>query len=259
MPEPRAVLFDVWHTLAYLEPAEEERYMAAQLDTVARVLDRWPRSSRSRHPPLHDALRAAEEVRIEAARAAHEGVSMSLGLQAIHAARKTGRVPRPLELGRALADLVEKTPFLISPGAVEALGALQARGFRLGVISNSVGEPGDALQKKLDGAGIGHFIEAWAFSDQLPWAKPAPEIFWHCLGMLSTRRERAVHVGDGWSDVQGARAAGLRAAIMYTGAHAYGEAYRRLFAPTPLEPLVSEYQVNRLGALPELAERLLSR
>jgi len=257
MPEPRAVLLDLWHTMAYLEPAEEEQYLAAQLDTVAHVLEQWPTSPRGRHPPLRDARRAAEEVRTEAAAAAARGISTSLAVQALHAARRLGRMTRPLELSQALAALVARTPFRLSPGVLEALADLRDRQFRLGVVSNTVGEPGEAWQQKLDRAGVGEYVEAWAFSDQLPWTKPAPEIFWHCLGMLGTRREWAVHVGDGWSDLVGARAAGLRAGILFTGEQHYGEIYGRLFAPPRPELAEAEFRIDRLAALPELAEKLL--
>lgn len=254
---PRAVLFDVWHTLVYLRPDEEERYMVDQLETVARVLDHWPRAPRARHPPLHSALRAAAEIRAEAARAAHQGVSMSLSAQSIHLARRLGRVARPLDLRRALEELVRETPFHTSPGALETLAELAARGFRLGAVSNTVGEPGEALQHALERAGLAQHIEAWAFSDQLPWTKPSPEIFWHCLGMLATPPGRAVHVGDGWSDLAGAHAAGLRAGILYTGAREYGESYRRLFALDSPQLAGPDCAIARLEALPDVADRLL--
>lgn len=257
MAAPRAVLLDLWHTLAYLEPAEEERYMAAQLETVARVFDAWPVSPRARHPPVRDARRVAEEVRAEAIEAAARGVSTPLAVQAVHAARRLGRQARPLELSQALTTLVAATPFRLTPGVREALSVLQDHRLRLGVISNTLGEPGEALLQQLDRSGVGQYIEAWAFSDQLPWTKPAPEIFWHCLGMLSTPRERAVHVGDGWSDLAGARAAELRAGILYTGEQRYGESYRRLFAPDRPELHRAPYRVREWSELPDLVQDLL--
>jgi FMN phosphatase YigB (HAD superfamily) len=257
MPETRAVLLDVWHTLIYMEPADEERYMAAQIDTMAKVLDGWPPSPRGRHPPLHDARKAAEEIRGQAVAAAARGVSTPLAVQALHAARRLGRQVRALELSQALAALVERTPFLLSPGALGMLEELRDRRFRLGVVSNAIGEPGDAVQQVLERAGAGRYIEAWAFSDQLPWTKPAPEIFWHGLGMLETRRERAVHVGDAWADLAGARAAGLRAGILYTGEQNYGATYGRFLTPEKLGSFDVEFQIDKLAALPTLAETLL--
>jgi HAD superfamily hydrolase (TIGR01549 family) len=258
MREPRAVLLDLWHTLVYLEPAEEERYMADQLETMARVFEQWPPSPRGRHPPTRDARKAAKEIRAEVVAAARRGVSTPLATQALHGAHRLGRAVRPLEYSQALAALVERTPFRPCPGVVETLAALRSRQFRLGVVSNTLGEPGESLQQKLDRAGIGTYIEAWAFSDQLPWTKPAPEIFWHCLGMLETRRERAVHVGDGWADLAGARAAGLRAGVLYTGEQRYGATYSKFLSPPPAAIAESEFRIDRLGELPELAEQLLS-
>lgn len=257
MTDPRAVLLDLWHTLVYLEPVEEERYMSEQLDTVARVFEQWPASPRGRHPSVRDPRRAAEEVRTEAVAAAARGISTPLAVQALHGARRLGRSARPLELVQALASLVERTRFHLSPGVLEVLAELRDLRFRLGVISNTLGEPGEAWQRKLDQAGIGDYIEAWAFSDQLPWAKPAPEIFWHALGMLGTSREQAVHVGDGWSDLAGARAAGLRAGILFAGEQQYGESYGRLFAPARPELQTAEFRIDRLAQLPDLAGKLL--
>lgn len=252
------MLLDLWHTLAYLEPADEERFMSYQLETMARVFEQWPRSPRGRHPPLHDARRVAEEVRAEAVEAAHRGVSIPLAVQAIHGARRLGRTARPLELSQALTTLVAQTPFRLTPGLIETLRELRDRGFRLGVISNTIGEPGEAWQHRLDEAGVGDCIEAWAFSDQLPWTKPAPEIFWHCLGMLSTRRDRAIHLGDSWADLVGARAAGLRAGVLFTGQRKYGETYGRLFGQERPELREAEFKIDRLTKLPDLAERLLN-
>ncbi len=257
MREPRAVLLDLWHTLVYLEPAEEERYMADQLETMVRVFEQWPPSPRGRHPPTHDPRQAAEEVRAEVVAAARGGVSIPLATQALHGARRLGRAVRPLEYSQALAALVERTPFRPCPGVPETLATLRNREYRLGVVSNALGEPGESLQQQLDRAGIGSYIEAWAFSDQLPWTKPAPEIFWHCLGMLETRRERAVHVGDGWADIVGARAAGLRAGILYTGEQRYGATYGRLLNPPRSESPDAEFRIDRFEELTGLADRLL--
>jgi HAD superfamily hydrolase (TIGR01549 family) len=257
MPAPRAVLFDLWHTLVYLDPAAEESYMTAQVETMARAVDQWPHSPRGRHPPLRDSLLAAEQVRAEVVAAAARGVSVPLATQALHIAHKLGRVARPLEYSQALAALIERTPFHLSPGVLEALEGLRTRQYRLGVISNTLGEPGESWQRMLDRAGFGQYIEAWAFSDQLPWTKPAPEIFWHCLGVLSTRPDGAIHVGDAWTDLVGARAAGLRAGILYTGEQEYGATYGRLIGQNRPELREAEYRIGRFADLDALAEQLL--
>jgi HAD superfamily hydrolase (TIGR01549 family) len=257
MPEPRAVLLDLWHTLAYLDPADEERYMADQIDTMARVLERWPPSPRGRHPPLTDARKAAENARAEAVNAAARGITIPLATQALHAAHWLGRSAHPVEYSQALAALVERTKFHLSPGVSETLEMLTTHQFRLGLVSNAIGEPGESLQRMLDRAGIGRFFDAWAFSDQLPWTKPAPEIFWHCLGMLATRPERAVHVGDGWADLVGARAAGLQAGILFSGERRYSATYGSLLGIDRPEIREAELRIARFAELPALVERLL--
>lgn len=257
MARSRAVLLDLWHTLEYLPPEAEERYMSEQLDTMARVVASWPRSPRARHPSLQDPRRAVAEAQAEAAAAARRGISMPISVQGIHAARRLGRRARPLELVQAIVELLDHTVFELVPGAADALSALRAAGFRLGVISNTVGEPGEALQRHLERVGIGQYVDAWAFSDQLPWTKPAPEIFWHCLAMLGVSKDRAIHVGDGWSDLVGARAAGLRAGVLFTGAQDYGERYRQVFAPPAPELDSADYRIQALSELPSLADRLL--
>ncbi len=253
----RAVLLDLWHTLEFLPPDAEEEYMLAQLDTMARVVASWPRSPRARHPVLRDPRRAVAEAQAEAAEASRRGISIPLTVQGMHAARRLGRTAQPLELVRAIVELLDRTAFELTPGALDALSSLRTEGFRIGVISNTVGEPGEALQRHLERVGIGQFVDAWAFSDQLPWTKPAPEIFWHCLGVLGVSRDRAIHVGDGWSDLVGAQAAGLRAGVLFTGAQNYGARYRQVFAPPAPELETAEYRIPALSELPGLARQLL--
>ncbi len=253
----RGVTFDVWHTLVFLEPAEEEDYLRRQEETVAAVIVGWPRSPRARHPPTRDARAVARRVLEEAAASARTGVSLSTSAQAVRAGRLLGRIARAQEYARALDALVECTDFRMSSHARETLTALHDAGVRIGVISNTVGEPGSAIQRLLERSGLGDRVDSWAFSDQLPWTKPAPEIFWHCLRAMRVRPEQAVHVGDGSSDLVGARRAGLRAGILYAGARRYSPTYQRLFAPESTEIVEAEFRIESLAELPALVDRLL--
>ncbi len=257
--ERRAVLFDAWHTLFYLTPEGEERYLRDLRTVAAGVFDGWRRSPRARHPVSRDSEAVAVLVLADASEAAARGVSVPLSVQAGRAARRLGRIARPLDLERAVGALVDRTTFERAPGAPETLERLQAAGFRLGVVSNTVGEPGEAVQRAFDRLGLARFFDAWAFSDQLPWAKPAPEIFWHCLGMLGVDRSRAVHVGDGPPDMAGAHAAGLRGGILFTGVRQYAPSYARLFHPDRPELALAAARVDRLEDVPAVADRLLGR
>ncbi|MCI4362714.1 MAG: HAD family hydrolase [Thermoplasmata archaeon] len=230
-----AVTFDLWHTLVYLSPEEEEHYMADQVELGTSALGEAKRLD-SAAPKEENALREAfERAYAGAIEAASNGRSVSPAAQFAAAAVDCSRDTDPTRYLTELRALVEWTPFRAAPGAVELLEGLLASGYRLAVISNTVGEPGAFLLPLLERMGIRRLVEKFVFSDELPWAKPAPEIFLHALAQLDSTPEAAVHVGDGQADLDGARRAGYRGAILYTGLDAYGPKYRKLFASSPPE------------------------
>jgi phosphoglycolate phosphatase len=156
-----------------------------------------------------------------------------------------------------LRRLVALTPFRCGPHATEVVRSLREGGLRTAVISNTIGEPGSALRPLLHTMGFDPWVEAYVFSDEHPWTKPNPAIFGEALERLEVPAERAVHVGDGWVDVEGARRAGLRAAVLFTGLQQYGHRYHSLFLPAGSTAPASDYRIDRLDELPDLAERLL--
>ena len=94
---------------------------------------------------------------------------------------------------------------------VETLEELRRRGYRLGVISNADGRAEEAL----DVAGLrGHF-ELVVDSGLVGIDKPDPRIFHLALERMGVHPRDAVYVGDIYEiDVQGARAAGMRAILI---------------------------------------------
>jgi putative hydrolase of the HAD superfamily len=88
------------------------------------------------------------------------------------------------------------------------LAALQARGLRLGVLSNF-----DArLYDVLDDLRLRAYFDAIYVSTEVGAAKPDAEIFTTALRDNKLAPAQAMHVGDRWQeDVEGARAAGWRA------------------------------------------------
>lgn len=228
-----SVTFDLWHTLLYLSPAEEDAYMAGQAAAAARVL-----AGSARRPGAPDLAERElgelyETSLARAVAAAHEGRTVTPAAQLVEAAEAAGREPRPEEFVEELDRLVRRTRFRVAEGAVELLGNLHSRGYRLALISNTIGEPGASLRPVLREKGIGRHFSELVFSDEHPWAKPAPEIFHLALGARGNRPSDAVHVGDGWSDIEGARRARFRGAVLFTGLGAYGARYRELFASSP--------------------------
>ncbi len=100
----------------------------------------------------------------------------------------------------------------VLPGTPELLRALQGRGLRLGVISNSDGGIADALRN----VGLGdEFFASYTDSGKVGVEKPDPAIFRIALDSLGTLPEQCLCVGDTYSvDFVGASRAGLRAILM---------------------------------------------
>ncbi|MGP8075807.1 MAG: HAD family hydrolase [Thermoplasmata archaeon] len=252
-----AVTLDLWHTLIYLPPDDEETYMAHQIQMGAEVLRSAPRLPGS--PELSDAdlARAFERAYAGAVTASSKGHTITPAEQVLRAAKDVGRDADPEEYLAKLKSEIGRTPFRRAPGALELLADLRESGYRLGVISNTVGEPGSYLRPVLASMGFDRHIESFVFSDEEPWTKPSPEIFRYALHQLGETPAKAVHVGDGWADLEGARRAEYRGAILFTGLAAYGAKYRELFLPgLPPDP-ESGYRTDRLEEVGPIVRRLL--
>jgi REG-2-like HAD superfamily hydrolase len=94
---------------------------------------------------------------------------------------------------------------------VETLEELRRRGYRLGVISNADGR----AEQALDAVGLREHFELIVDSGLVGIDKPDPRIFHHALEQMGVAPAEAVYVGDIYEiDVQGARAAGMRAILI---------------------------------------------
>jgi HAD superfamily hydrolase (TIGR01509 family) len=109
----------------------------------------------------------------------------------------------------------------VPEGLGPALDAIRARGVRVAIISNSEGML-DRLFAELDV--LGHF-DLVCDSGKLGVEKPDPRIFRVALDRFAVPPARALHLGDVFAtDVLGARAAGIRHALIdpfghYEGRH----------------------------------------
>jgi putative hydrolase of the HAD superfamily len=91
------------------------------------------------------------------------------------------------------------------------LQTLRVRGVKLGVISNWTGDLEDVLRS----VELHHEFDFILDSAHLGWEKPHPEIFHEALRRAEVAPQDALHVGDSpGHDVDGALAAGLRAALL---------------------------------------------
>ncbi len=252
-----AVTLDLWHTLLYLRPEAEEQYMETQVRLATEVLENAERRPGAASEADGTLRRTFERVYADAVSEAGRGRTVTPSEQILRAGAIVGRLPRPEEYLRRLADVVAELPFERAPGAIELLQSLADEGYRLGVISNTIGEPGAFLRPVLRSLGFERFVKTFVFSDEHPWTKPAPEIFRTTLDRLGDVPGAAVHVGDGWSDVEGARRAGMRAGILFTGLQEYGARYKALFLPAGWDHPPTEHVARRLDEVLVLVRRLL--
>jgi putative hydrolase of the HAD superfamily len=109
------------------------------------------------------------------------------------------------------AALLAALRFRAYSDAAPALRELRAAGLRLVVLSNW-----DAsLHERLAETGLAPLVDGALASAELGAAKPAPAAFAAALAVAGAHARDAWHVGDSVeADVQGARAAGLRAVLI---------------------------------------------
>lgn len=143
-----------------------------------------------------------------------------------------GAARRALGLADSVDELIAQyrttyaSFFTPDPAVSEALGALRARGWGVGVATN-----GPTTQwEKLDNAGLRGLLDACGVSEDLGVSKPDPEIFRRVLdGCLRGRRLEGPRfmVGDApVADIAGGTAAQLRTIWMSRGRTWVEKAYR---------------------------------
>ncbi len=94
------------------------------------------------------------------------------------------------------------------------LASLKYRGYRLGVVANSI-FPADSWHPLVNSLGLAGYIETFVTSADIGLAKPSPSPFRRALAELRLQPHEAIFVGDTpATDIAGARAAGLRAVLL---------------------------------------------
>jgi putative hydrolase of the HAD superfamily len=109
---------------------------------------------------------------------------------------------------RAMLEALEFRPW---PDVEPALRRLRKEGLRLVVVSNW----DVSLPEWLDRTGLAPLVDGTVSSAVVGEAKPSPKVFRAGLELAGVAPEEALHVGDSLeADVDGARAAGLRALLL---------------------------------------------
>ena len=109
----------------------------------------------------------------------------------------------------------------VPEGMGDALDAMRAHGVKVAIISNSEG----MLDRLFTDLGVLRHFDLVVDSGKLGIEKPDPRIFRVALDRFGVAPERALHLGDVFAtDVLGARAAGIRHALIdpyghYVGRH----------------------------------------
>lgn len=99
----------------------------------------------------------------------------------------------------------------VPPEVPETLQALQAAGFRLGVLSNR----SNPCHTDLAENGLQGYFSCALVAGELDAWKPDPQVFLQALKHLGTAPEQTVYVGDNYyADILGAQAAGLWAVLL---------------------------------------------
>jgi len=100
------------------------------------------------------------------------------------------------------------------PEAVPTLRALQERGLRIGLLSNTHW-PRAFHEHFLERDGLAELIDARLYTSEMPYQKPHTSAFEAAIRALDVGRpDRAVFVGDRpWDDMVGARRTGMRTVL----------------------------------------------
>jgi putative hydrolase of the HAD superfamily len=111
-----------------------------------------------------------------------------------------------IDPGEFAASYVAAMQFELLPGVGESLQGLLRSGLELAVVANF----DLTLNERLDQLGVGHLLSAVVTPADAGTAKPDPRIFQLALEHLGVAPERALHIGDGPADEEGAAAAGMK-------------------------------------------------
>ncbi len=115
------------------------------------------------------------------------------------------------ELNRAFMDGF-RSYTTVFPGVRESLDFLSRSGYKLAVVSNSLG-PNTRID--LETTGLVNYFEQIVISSEVGWRKPHPEIFRRVLELLDVQPSETVFVGDNIrEDIKGATDAGIHAVMV---------------------------------------------
>lgn len=120
----------------------------------------------------------------------------------------------PAELVARMNDLSAEARMVPAVPLAEVLGALKARGLKIGLATNDGEAPARA---HVAGAGVADLFDYVAGFDSGHGGKPAPGMLLAFAAQFGLDPARVVMVGDSLHDLDSGRAAGMRAVAVLTG------------------------------------------
>ena len=206
-PEPEAVTFDFWNTLAAEGPGglfgPRVRLWSDILVASGFDVDRGQ---------LEQSHRAALEAYQAAWRSGTQFRSAEATRHVLDALGLSCDPPTIDHLERSFVDAGGLSDIALVEGAAEALHALQRAGISLAVICDIGLTPSASLVAWMEKWGVLSLFDVVVWSDELGMYKPDRRIFAQVLDRLGVTASQAWHVGDRRrTDVAGATAAGMTA------------------------------------------------
>ena len=208
-----AVLFDYGNTLITFErPDHALRAAYARIEAHLRERGMTPPDSAVLLRDVHD--------RVELEFEAHQ---RSGQLEEIDLVAAAGRAYA--DLGLPLdADMLDHVLRLeqeawwegvrLDPAAIPTIDELRRRGLRVGLCSNAPYRV-RSMHDQLAHLGLDAHLDSVTFSGAVGWRKPSPRIFGAAVTALGAPPQATMMVGDSvHDDIEGARAAGLRAVLL---------------------------------------------
>ena len=213
----RAVLFDFDGTLGYYLPshlelyveAAEEQGVAVTLGALRSAIDAGWAPWETAYGVDHSAHSGSEEGFAEVRALLHLGRFAAAGVEADPAVMQS------------IADrlvVLEADPrhLALFQDTVPALERVRAAGLRAYIVSNHIWRLPEAVEALgLWSPGGGGLVEDVLTSARVGYRKPHPEIFRAAAAMAGEDPSTLLYVGDNVAhDVEGARAAGMRAVLI---------------------------------------------
>ena len=206
------VTFDLWNTLLFNKPQDNERYKQRRLEAIRGLLEK-----NGLNVDFDSLYRAHEEGFEKCKETWKKNLDLSTQEQlkimfSFLDDKRFKTIPQSLMLKVEeifLAPIL-KDPSPLIQGAKKIVQHVQAEGYKIGLICNTGRTPGRIIRELLKNLDMIKYFGALTFSNELKIRKPDPRIFFHTLSQLKSDPATSMHVGDELKlDVLGARITGM--------------------------------------------------